>query len=344
MTERARIDEGLAFLLRFENVAWYSDGVVRILDRRIYPLEQRFVECTSHLEVAAAIRDMVTQSAGPYLAAGMGMALAAHEGRGLSDADFATHMEKAAYALSHARPTTSDRMVAIVEGSRAAVAAVDRADAVDAAFAFALDEVSTRYAKIEKMGVQLAAKFPDGGTVMTQCFAETVVGMMLRAAREAGNEVRVICPETRPYLQGARLTSSVVADMGFDVHVICDNMPFHVMRTRDVDVFTSAADVICLDGHVVNKVGTSQIALCARTLGIPYYATGIPNRGHATIDSVHLEERDPAQVLEFMGIRTTLPQVGAYYPAFDVTSPEFVTGIITDKGEFAPRDVARYYG
>lgn len=338
-----RIDEGLAFLLRFENVAWYEDGVVRILDRRLYPIERRFVTCTTHGQVAEAIRDMVTQSAGPYLAASMGMVLAAHESLLLPEHEHARFMRAAAYRLSHARPTTSDRMGNIVNGSLQAVAAAERDASVEAAMVYALAEVSERYTKIHRMSELLAAKFPTGGTIMTQCFAETILGMMLRAARRQGNDVKVICPETRPYLQGARLTSSVVKDMGFDVSVITDNMPFHIMKTTDVGLFTSAADVICMDGHVVNKVGTSQIALCANTLGIPYLVTGIPNRAHADATSVQIEERDPKHVLEFMGTRTTVDGVGAHYPAFDITPPSMVNGVVTDKGVFSAFDLDHYY-
>ena len=101
-----RADEGVGFLLRYENVAWYEDGAVRILDRRIYPVRVEYVTCRRHEEVAQAIADMVTQSGGPYLAAAMGMALAAYEAKDLPEADLLAHLDKAAYNLSHARPTT----------------------------------------------------------------------------------------------------------------------------------------------------------------------------------------------------------------------------------------------
>ena len=116
-----RLDEGLAFMLRYENVAWYEDGKVRILDRRIYPVRVEYVECTRHEEVARAIADMVTQSGGPYTAAAMGMALAAYEARRMSEDEFIEHMTGAAYTLSHARPTTSKKMEAVT-ASRLSVA------------------------------------------------------------------------------------------------------------------------------------------------------------------------------------------------------------------------------
>ena len=105
-----RQDKGLAWMLRYENIAWYEDGVVRILDRRIYPIEVVKVECKTHQEVADAIREMVTQSAGPYTAAAMGMALAAYECKGRSEAEQTEYLEAAAYTISHARPTTTWRM------------------------------------------------------------------------------------------------------------------------------------------------------------------------------------------------------------------------------------------
>lgn len=111
-----RKDEGLAFMLRYENVAWYEDGKVRILDRRIYPTKVEFVTCNTHEEVAKAIADMVTQSAGPYTAAGMGMALAAYECRNMNKEDMWEYLKRAAYILSHARPTTANRMAKVTEG------------------------------------------------------------------------------------------------------------------------------------------------------------------------------------------------------------------------------------
>ena len=104
-----RADQGMAFLLRYENVAWYEAGTVRILDRRIYPIRIEYVTCRSYTEVAAAIKDMVTQSGGPFIAAAMGMALAAYEGSGLEQDAFLKHMEHAAHVLNHARPTTGLR-------------------------------------------------------------------------------------------------------------------------------------------------------------------------------------------------------------------------------------------
>lgn len=343
-----RADEGVGFLLRYENVAWYEDGAVRILDRRIYPLRKEYVVCRRHEEVAQAIADMVTQSGGPFLAAAMGMALAAYEGRDLPEAALLDHLEKAGWTLSHARPTTQAKMGRVtaraMDAARAALAAGRRGpDLVEALRENAVNQINENYIRYTAVGKLLADKIPQGGTIMTQCFAETVVGTMLRECRERGNDVKVICPETRPYFQGARLTASVARDMGFDVTVITDNMPGYVLRQKRVDLFTSAADVITLDGHIVNKVGTFQIALAASYWGIPYYVTGSPNPSHPDLKSVVIEERDPELVLDALGSRTAMEGVKGYYPAFDITPPKLCDGVITEKGVFSPFDLRRYF-
>jgi Predicted translation initiation factor 2B subunit, eIF-2B alpha/beta/delta family len=340
-----RLDDNLAFILKYENVAWYDNGKVRMLDRRIYPIQTRFEECSTHLEVAKAIKDMVTQSWGPYFAAGMGMALAAKEYDSLGKKAFEESMTKAAYTLSHARPTTAAHMMEVTNACLKA--ALDAKEAgknpVNAAFESTLDYYTEVYSYCEKMGTFLAGKIPQNGTVMTQCWAETVVGMMLRALRKNNNEAKFFCPETRPYFQGARLTASCICDMGFDVTVITDNMPGYVLKKKNVDVFTSAADVICVDGTVCNKVGTFQIALCCNYYGIPYYVTGKPNKSHPDAASLNIEERDPDLVIHAFDTKTVMDGVKGYYPAFDITPPSLVTGVVTDKKIYRPADLHNYY-
>lgn len=343
-----RADHGMAFMLQYENVAWYEDGQVRILDRRIYPIKTEYVVCNKHEEVAQAIADMVTQSGGPYTAAAMGMALAAYEAKDKKENELIEYMEKAAYTLSHARPTTVERMKKVVSGAMAVVREeVSKGNSgetlVEALFQNAFRQIDNNYSKYIPIGKLLAEQIPQNGTVMTQCFAETVIGTMLRECREKGNEIKVICPETRPYFQGARLTASVACDMGFDVTVISDNMPGYTMKEKKVDVFTSAADVITMDGYIVNKVGTFQIALAAKYWGVPYFATGTPNLAHPKIDTVEIEEREPELVMEAMGRRLTMEGVKGYYPSFDITPPKLCDGVITDKGIFSPYDLKRYY-
>lgn len=340
-----RADHDLAFMLQYENVAWYEQGAVRILDRRIYPLRTEFVTCHHHTEVAQAIADMVTQSAGPYLAAGMGMALAGWECRGMSRQEADAYLEKAAYTLSHARPTTVVRMEAITSACLAVGRqALEEGRPVDEAiFNHTLEEINNKYIRIDKTAAYLAQQFPAHGTVLTQCFGETIVGLMLRQARALNKDIKVMCAETRPYFQGARLTASVAYDQGFDVTVITDNMPAYAMSNGMIDLFTSAADAISCDGHVVNKVGTMQLAILCNHFGLPYFTTGAPDKGHPTIDSVKIEMRDPALVLEAMGVRTAKQGVKAIYPAFDITPPHLISGIVTNKGIYSPYDLNRYF-
>lgn len=341
-----RADEGLAFLLRYENVAWYQDGAVRILDRRCYPNPVRFVTCHTTEDVVKAIKDMVTQSAGPYLAAGMGMALAAYETREASREAQLLYLKNAAEKIGSARPTTAKRMHKITEGC---VTAAEKAlslgapNAIETIFEYTVAITNSRYRKIEEIARYLVEKFPDEGTVMTQCFAETILGFMCKECKKKGKKIRFICPETRPYFQGSRLTASVLHDMGFDVTVITDNMPAWTMKEKQVDVFTCAADAITMDGWVVNKVGTFQIALAANYWGIPVYVTGAPDYCHETIDTVKIEERDPAGVLEALGNPTTAEGIKGFYPAFDKTPPELITGIVTDRGVYDPKKLWDYY-
>ena len=340
-----RQDRGLAWMLQYENIAWYEDGVVRILDRRIYPIEVIKVECLTHQEVADAIRDMVTQSAGPYTAAAMGMALAAYECRGKSEPEQIEYLKAAAYTISHARPTTRWRMeritAACIEAAEEALAR-GVSDVSEVIKQCAIDQNNERYAGIGKAGKYLAELFPVHGSVMTYCFAETIVGMMLKEARQQSKDIRLFCPETRPYFQGARLTASVARDMGFDVTIITDGMPAFVMKNEGIDVFTTAADVICCDGHVVNKVGTYNTAIAAKYHGIPYYVSGTPDQGHPTVDTVKIEMRDPDFVLQAMGTPTANREVRGYYPAFDITPPELVAGVVTDQGVLSPDRLSEY--
>lgn len=344
MTEK-RADAGLAFMLRYENIAWYENGAVHILDRRIYPARTEFVTCRDYHQVAQAIRDMVTQSAGPYTAAGMGMALAAYECQNLSEEKQRQHLKTAAYELAHARPTTVSRMEGIVSGCLQAAETAFSAGAcvADKIREHVIISCDMRYHQVERIAHNLVRLFPPKGTIMTQCFAETIVGMMLRVAKEQGRELRFFCPETRPYFQGARLTATVVRDMGFPVTVITDNMPAWVMEKEHIDVFTSAADCITLDGHVVNKVGTFQIAIAASYMGIPYFVTGAPDAAHKDRNSVTIELRNPEFTLQAMGVRTAAEGVTGYYPAFDITPPSLVSGVVTPIGVFSPYDIKDYY-
>lgn len=340
-----RMDENMPFLLRYENVAWFENGTVRILDRRIYPTEVRFVECVSYQEVVRAIADMVTQSAGPYTAVGMGMALAAWQVRDRKEAEQVAFLQQAARDLAHARPTAANRYGQIT-GRCARVAEEALAAGADPVRAIVEDTVESlnrRYSTMQAVGDRLADLVPQGGTILTQCFGETIIGTLIRAARRSGKDFRVFCAETRPYLQGARLTASCFAQMGFDTTVITDNMVAYAMEREGINLFTSAADTIALDGHIANKIGTLQMAILAKYFGVPYYVTGIPDRDKHSRDDIVIEMRDPRQVLSYRGIPNTVPEVKAIYPAFDVVPPHLISGVVTDRGVYVPYLLKTYF-
>ena len=339
-----RMDEGLAFMLKYENIAWYENGKVRILDRRIYPREVKFVECTDYHEVRQAITDMVTQSAGPYTAAGMGMALAAYQAKDLPKEEQIAFLAEASEVISHARPTTANRMKLITDSCyEVGKKAIEEGkSAIDAIFQRTIESLERRYGRMSIVAKHLVDLFPKKGKVMTQCFGETIVGCMGREIRNQNKDIEFYCPETRPYLQGARLTASVLKDQGFKVTVITDNMPAWTIKSKGIDLFTSAADTISMDGHIVNKVGTLQIAIVAKHFGIPYFVTGIPDEDKR-LENIIIEERDPEEVISCNGIKNTLEGVEGFYPAFDITPPHLVSAVVTDQGIYSPYNLAEYY-
>lgn len=340
-----RQDKDLAFMLQYENVAWYDEGKIRVLDRRVYPQKTEWVICSTVEDVAMSIKNMVTQSTGPYTLAPMGMALASFIAMGKTRDEFKAYLEWASETISSSRPTTSKRMRALTEKCiPVALAALDEGKRPDEEVRdFVVKMNDERYQRVDKIAHLLSDKVPEGGKVMTQCYAETILGLMLRECRRRGNNIKLFCPETRPFFQGARFTSNVCHQMGFDVTLITDNMPAFVMAKEGIDVFTCAADAISCDGYVFNKVGTSQIAICASHFGVPVYVTGAPDKGHKTYDTVTIEMRDPRESLYAMGVRTCVDGVRGYYPAFDMTPPELITGIVTDKGIFDPGKLNDYF-
>ena len=336
-----RYDEGMPFLLQYENIARFTNGKVYILDRRIYPSVE-FVECKTVQEVAEAIASMVTQSAGPYTAIGLGMALAAQEG--MRDGKLQKHLEEGIQILSNARPTQSHRYrVIAIAASRAAKDALEGgADPVQVIVDQVYRSLQKRYKTMREVASHLMNLIPDGSTILTQCYAETVLGGMVVAAREQGKALKVICLETRPYLQGARLTASVFQDAGWDTTVITDNMVANVLSQGRVDTFTSAADTFSEEGWIVNKVGTLGIAQLARIYDIPYYVTGVPEQGIHTKD-FQMEERNPDAVLSIGGVCHTKEGVKGYYPSFDIVPASLITGIVTEHGVFAPHQLEQYF-
>ncbi|MBQ7895715.1 MAG: S-methyl-5-thioribose-1-phosphate isomerase, partial [Oscillospiraceae bacterium] len=254
-------------------------------------------------------------------------------------------LEQAAYDLAHARPTTANRYGQITNDcyELAKITLNSGNDASRTIFESTIASLNRRYSTMQKVGNRLLELIPNNGTILTQCFGETIIGTLIRAAIENNRNFKVYCAETRPYLQGARLTASCFAGMGFDTTLLCDNMVAYAMENEGIDLFTSAADTICRDGHIANKVGSYQMAILARHHGLPYYVTGIPDADKQSRSDIRIEMRDPKQVLEYRGIRSTLDQVKAIYPSFDIVPPELISAVVTDKGVFEPHKLNTYF-
>ena len=194
------------------------------------------------------------------------------------------------------------------------------------------------------LGRFTAELIPDGATILTHCWADLFLIGAVTALQLAGKSVEFVCTETRPYLQGARLTAATLVEMGYTPTLITDGMVATVIGSGDVGVLLTAADRVTLDGHVVNKVGTLAAALAAAHFGVPYYAmVDHPDPSAPTIADVPIEQRDGADVLVFAGQRTTVDGVVGRYPAFDATPPELVTKIVTDRGAFDPPSIGGYF-
>lgn len=328
----------LPFILKRENVARYEAGVVVIGDRRKYPFEQAFVRCPDVESVARAIETMVTQGGGPSLVALYALASAARqvEGKPLEQVNQA--LEDARTRLVHTRPTNTALALRLEAAMRAARAALERGDSVETAL---LDWIENHrdltYENYAKSARHAASLIEDGDGILTMCFAETAFILSLGMAKESGKELCVYVPETRPYLQGARLTAPSIHELGIPVKVITDNMPASLFDKGEIQKYFTAADLVTLDGYVVNKVGTLQNAILANYYGVPYFAfcwgldPGKPDRA-----SIVIEERSPSEVKICRGMPTTLDEIEAYYPAFDITPPHLVAGIITSSGIHSP--------
>jgi methylthioribose-1-phosphate isomerase len=335
----------LPFIFQRENVVRYEDGVVWILDRRVYPFETRLERCATYEDVARAIEQMVTQSGGPGYAAGYGMAQAARQSADLSAQRIAAELETAAQRLINTRPTNNHIRVMVNRMRDAGQAALAKGESAEHTILALMEEAfAERHRRGMALGTAGASLIADGDAILNHCWAESGIVYTLYVALQQGKRLTAYCSETRPYLQGARLTADAIADMGIPTTVITDNMPAHLMSKGMLSTFFAGADRVTMDGHVVNKIGTLQLAICTHHYGIPFYAFCFgPDRQAPTPASVVIEERDPEDVLHCLGRRTATLKARGYYPAFDVTPPDLVTGLATDHGVFAPGALADYF-
>ncbi len=341
-----QIDRVMPFLLRRENITRYEDGAVLIFNRRDYPRKKEFLHCTDVEAVAQAIEQMITQGGGPAYAAGYALAMAARQARGQAPDAVRAHLQAAVERLVATRPTNTN----LPRVLRAALAAAEphlaKGEGLETALLdFVEAQRDAMYERADKMGRFGADLIAAGDGVLTNCFAEAAFLYVIYHALQDGKAPRVYTPETRPYLQGARLTAASVHELGAEAIVITDNMPAAVMAQGKIQKYFTAADLVTLDGHVVNKVGTFQAAIAAAYHSIPFFALSHrPDKNKPDRASIVVEERDPEEVLYCLGTRTAAPGVGAYYPAFDITPPHLVAGVITAHGVLSPYDLARYFG
>jgi methylthioribose-1-phosphate isomerase len=324
-----------------DSVRLTDDGVL-ILDRRGFPFTREWVLCRTPEEVAKAIEDMVTQSSGPYFASLYGMVLAAREAAGLRPHAAFAYLEQAGTRLVRARSTNNHLRKAVHAVLSAVSGSGDEFVASALAGAQAGDELYRERSRA--LGSATAALLPQEGGVLTHCWADLYLIETVSAAQRSGKRLRYFCTETRPYLQGARLTAETLAEMGADTTLITDSMGATVMQSGEVDALVTAADRVTMDGHVINKVGTLGLAVAATAFGIPFHAlVQAPDQDARTADDVPIEYRPGEDVLHTLGMRTASEKVRGHYPAFDVTPPRFVATIVTDRGPFEPHRIAEYY-
>jgi len=336
-----------------ETLRW-RDGRLELIDQRVLPGRFEYVSCTSAAETAEAIRSMVVRGA-PAIgcAAAFGIALEALRQQHRSGREFDAAMESAFNTLAASRPTAVNLFWAL-DRMRAVLAASNRGDSksatarlVDAALEVFRADVETNRA----IGRAGAALVPDGARVLTHCNAGalataghgTALGVV-RSARDAGKRISVIASETRPYLQGARLTAWELIQEKIPVTLIADNMAGHLMRLGKVDLVLVGADRIAANGDVANKIGTYTLAVLAERHRIPFYVAA----PLSTIDisaadgnAIPIEERSPAEVTGYAGTRWAPEGVAVANPAFDITPAELVSGLVTEKGVVTKPDARK---
>ncbi|QWT24024.1 hypothetical protein KPL76_00835 [Subtercola sp. PAMC28395] len=322
---------------------------VHILDRRVFPESLSWVVAESAEDVARAIREMVTQSSGPLFAAYAGMEITALQVAGLDLALAQTRMQQAGAALASARPTNNHPREAVNHVLGAVDAAHSTGNLVELALEAVRSGPQDYRTRSYALGRETATLLADGSRILTHCWMDSYLIELVRAAADAGKSFDWVATETRPYLQGARLTAHTLAELGQNVTLITDGMGAAALSPGSsigpIDALVTAADRVSLDGSVVNKVGTLGLAIAASAFDVPFFAlVQAPDQAAQTAADIVIEERDPAEVLHTLGRRTASGLVTeAWYPAFDVTPGRFVSKIVTDRGAYSPQEVHRYW-
>jgi methylthioribose-1-phosphate isomerase len=329
-----------------------SDGHVVLLDQRALPAEEAYVVYDSAQGVADAIADMVVRGAPAIgIAAAYAMALAARRAPDEPES-FEAHLAAIGRRLEGTRPTAVNltwavrRMFEVAKASGREARATRIARLAREACRIHEEDV----AACRAIGAHGAERVPDGATILTHCNAGalatggygTALGVV-RAAHEQDKRVRVLADETRPYLQGSRLTAWELAKDGIPVEILCDSMAAHFMRRGEVDLVVVGADRVAANGDVANKIGTYALACLARLHGIPFYVAA----PESTIDrrcqtgaQIAIEERSSLEVTRLRSsggdVHVDLAPEGvqARHPAFDVTPADLVSAIFTENGVF----------
>jgi methylthioribose-1-phosphate isomerase len=337
----------------------YEDGVLRLIDQRVLPGEVRIIACRTHRDVALAIREMAVRGAPAIgIAAAYGLALAAREavrsvepgqgageGRGRDRA--MDYLREAAESLRRTRPTAVNLAWAVERMLSAAACVRGGPEEIAAALEREAAEIDREDAannlRIAGLGSDLV---PSGATVLTHCNAGalatgghgTALGI-IRAAWEQGKLARVYADETRPLLQGARLTAWELVTDGIPVTVVPDNMAGYLMKLKRVDLVIVGADRIAANGDVANKIGTYGLAVLARQHGLPFYVAAPWSTVDLKIadgEAIPIEERPAVEVTHFAGVRVVPEGATVFNPAFDVTPAELITAIVTERGIVRP--------
>ena len=333
-------------------VEW-RDQHVRILDQSVLPGDVRFLECTDYAEVAEAIRELKVRGAPAIgVTAALGIALGARQYRQTDLDGFMNHFNMVCEVLAATRPTAVnlfwavDRMKRVLASVPPTSVEVGQQHLLEEALAIATEDVRINQA-LGKFGASI---IQDGDNILTHCNAGalatagygTALGVV-RAAWESGKKLHVYADETRPVLQGARLTAWELQQDGIPVTLITDNMAGALMQKKGVQCCVVGADRIAANGDVANKIGTYSVAVLANAHGIPFYVAAPVS----TIDlntpngeGIPIEERNASEVTQVHGSRVIAPaNVTVWNPAFDVTPAHLIKGIITERGILSPNEL-----
>lgn len=333
----------------YQSLRW-DDGVLWVLDQRRLPGDTRYIRADAVEVVADAIRTLAVRGA-PAIgaAAAYGLALAAAPAPGDDAPAVRERLERAATLLRATRPTAVnlawavDRVLRLVAGEQAAATLSQRVLAEAEALA---DDDRRINRALAQHGQSVIPTRPTPVTVIHHCNTGSLATVdygtalgVIRAAHEAGQRLWVLVDETRPLLQGARLTMWELQQLGIPAALMVDGAAAHQMRTRGVDLCLVGADRIAANGDVANKIGTYQLALAAQAHGVPFYVaapTSTIDLATATGDAMVIEERDADEVAVVGGRRMAPEGVSVLNPAFDVTPATLVAGIITEVGVVRP--------